>query len=212
MRAIKTAILLLASCVATTTAQADGPASGVVELFTSQGCSSCPPADAAFNKVTSGGNYVTLAWHVDYWDYLGWKDTFSSPAATARQARYAAHLGGGSYTPEFVLNGNQGSSRSSIISGGGLPVSVSISGGKASIGAGSGSANVILVNYSGASTVPITRGENTGRKITYRHVVTGFRTIGEWNGKSLVLPAGSGGCAVLLQRKGQGEIIGAANC
>ena len=212
MRLKAITLALLTSCLALTPAHADGPASGVVELFTSQGCSSCPPADLAFSKIIDGGNYVTLAWHVDYWDRLGWKDTFSTPAATARQGRYADRIGDGSYTPEFVVNGSRGSSSSSIVGGGGLPVSVSVSGGKATIGAGSGKATVILVSYSGSATVPIARGENAGRQITYRHVVTSFRNIGEWNGKPMTVSAGGGSCAVLLQRPGQGQIIGAANC
>jgi hypothetical protein len=193
-------------------AQAGGPAKGVVELFTSQGCSSCPPADAAFSSIINRGGYITLAWHVDYWDRLGWKDTFSSPASTARQARYAARIGGGSYTPEFVVNGKRGSSSSDIVSGGGMPVAVNISGGKAKIGSGSGKANIVLVNYSGSQTVPITRGENTGRSITYRHVVTSLRNIGQWDGNAITVSAGGGNCAILLQRPGQGEIIGAAMC
>lgn len=193
-------------------ANADGPAKGVVELFTSQGCSSCPPADAAFGTIISRGGIIALAWHVDYWDRLGWKDTFSSAAATARQERYAARIGGGSYTPEFVVNGVRGSSRNNIVSAGGLPVSVSVSGGKATVGAGAGAANVILVSYLGAQTVAIARGENAGRNVTYRHVVTGLRTLGQWNGKAMTVAAGNGNCAVFLQRPGQGEIIGAAMC
>ena len=193
-------------------AQAAGPARGVVELFTSQGCSDCPPADAALSSIIDSGGFVALAWHVDYWDHLGWKDTFSSPAATARQERYAEHIGGGSYTPEFVVNGSAGSSRSSIVGGNGLPVAVSVSAGQVHVAGGSGEANVILVSYMGAATVPIARGENAGRNITYRHVVTGTRTIGDWHGQPLTLSAGTGNCAVILQRPGQGEIIGAAMC
>jgi hypothetical protein len=203
---------LFLTALAFSPARADGPAQGVVELFTSQGCSSCPPADAAFSNIINRGNYVTLAWHVDYWDRLGWKDTFSSPSSTARQDRYASHIGGGSYTPEFVVNGSRGASSSSVVSGGGLPVSVSVSGGQAKIGSGSGNANVFLVTYSGAQTVPIERGENAGRNVTYRHVVTGMRNIGTWNGNAMTVSAGGGNCAVILQRPGQGAIIGAANC
>ena len=206
------ALALTATALAFSPAQAGGPAKGVVELFTSQGCSSCPPADAALSGVIDQGSYVTLSWHVDYWDYLGWHDTFSSASATARQARYAAHIGGGSYTPEFVVNGAKGSSSSSVISGGGLPVNVSVSGGEAKIGAGSGSANVFLVNFTPSATVPIARGENSGRSITYRHIVTGMRNLGDWNGEAMSVSAGSGNCAVIVQRAGQGEIIGAAMC
>jgi hypothetical protein len=204
--------MLFFTALSVSPALAGGPAKGVVELFTSQGCSSCPPADAALGNIIDRGGFITLAWHVDYWDQLGWKDTFSSPAATARQERYASRIGGGSYTPEFIVNGARGSSSSSVVGGGGLPVSVNVSGGQAHIGAGGGKANVFLVSYSGAQTVPIGRGENAGRSVTYRHVVTGLRNIGEWNGQALTVSAGDGNCAVIVQRPGQGEIIGAAMC
>jgi hypothetical protein len=203
---------LAATALMFSTAQADGPARGVVELFTSQGCSSCPPADAALARILGDGRVVALAWHVDYWDYLGWKDTFSSSSATSRQAAYAQNIGGGSYTPEFVVNGSHGSTGSASV-GGGLPVSVSVQGGKVTVGAGNGSGNLYLVSYIGSATVPISRGENTGKKITYRHVVTGMRKLASWSGKPLVVATGGGGsCAVILQRGGQRDIIGAANC
>ncbi len=212
MRFTATALILLASTLAFTPAQAGGPAKGVVELFTSQGCSSCPPADAALSNIIDRGGMIALAWHVDYWDYLGWKDTFSTPAATARQATYAQHIGGGSYTPEFVVNGSQGSS-SNIGSGGGLSVPVHVDGGQVKVAAGEGEASVYLVNFTGSATVPIQRGENAGKSITYRHVVTGLRKLASWNGSALNLDVGAGGnCAVIVQRPGQGEIIGAAMC
>ena len=205
-------VIALAALLAAAPAQAGGPAKSVVELFTSQGCSSCPPADAALSNVIDQGGTVSLAWHVDYWDYLGWKDTFSTPAATARQERYAGHIGGGSYTPEFVVNGARGSSNSSIISGGGLPVAVNVKGGEAQIGTGQGAANVFLVNFTPSVNVPIARGENAGHSVTYRNIVTSMRSLGEWNGAALTLPAATGNCAVIVQRPGQGEIIGAAYC
>ena len=204
---------LVFTLLALTPAQAGGPAKGVVELFTSQGCSSCPPADAALSKIINQGGMVTLAWHVDYWDYLGWKDTFSTPAATARQETYAQRIGGGAYTPEFVVNGAQGSSSSSIAGGDGLSVPVNVDGGQAKVAAGNGEANVFLVTFSPAETVPIQRGENAGRSVTYRHVVTGMRKLASWNGAVLNLDVGAGrNCAVILQRPNQGEIIGAAEC
>ncbi len=206
------ATALTAIALASAPARAGGPATGVVELFTSQGCSSCPPADATLSKVIDQGGFVALAWHVDYWDYLGWRDTFSSPAATARQADYAAHIGDGSYTPEFVVNGTKGSSNSGVIASSSLPVSVSVSGGEAHVGAGQGTANVYLVNFEQSATVPIARGENAGHSITYRHIVTSMKSLGEWDGAALTLPASSGNCAIIVQRPGQGEILGAANC
>ena len=212
MRFTVTALTLLASTFAFTPVQAGGPARGVVELFTSQGCSSCPPADAALSNIIDRGGMLALAWHVDYWDYLGWKDTFSTPAATARQATYAQHIGGGSYTPEFVVNGAQGSS-SNIGSGGGLAVPVHVDGGQVKVAAGEGEANVYLVNFTNSATVPIQRGENAGKSVTYRHIVTGLRKLASWNGSALNLEVGAvGNCAVIVQRPGQGEIIGAAMC
>ena len=87
-----------------------------------------------------------------------------------------------------------------------------MSGGEAHIAAGAGDANVYLVSFTPSATVPIARGENAGRSVTYRNIVTGVKNIGEWNGAALTLPAGSGSCAVIVQRPGQGEIIGAAYC
>jgi hypothetical protein len=198
-----------------------GEVRGVVELFTSQGCSSCPPADRAFQAAT-GGSILGLAWHVDYWDYLGWRDTFSSAQATARQRAYANGAGvGGVYTPEIVINGKRAVRSGAIGSavGGSLPVRVSIkSSGKGLVveaGEGRGSAKLVLVKFYASRTVAIQRGENAGRSVTYRHPVISARTIGSWNGRAIKqeLPAGAcvpGGCAVLLQRGGAGEILGAA--
>jgi hypothetical protein len=194
---------------------AGGPAKGVVELFTSQGCSDCPPADRTLGELTNNGGVITLAWHVDYWDYLGWRDTFSSKAATNRQEAYNNKIGAGVFTPQFVVNG-----KSSGLGGqnAGLPVAVNVknSGGSISVsaGAGSGSANLYLVTYSNSSTVAIQRGENRGKSVTYRHVVSGLRSIGSWNGSpvSLNVPHGGGGCAVILQRGTNGPILGAASC
>jgi hypothetical protein len=197
-----------------------GEVRGVVELFTSQGCSSCPPADRAFQAAT-GGAILGLAWHVDYWDYLGWRDTFSSAQATQRQRAYAGNGTGGVYTPEIVVNGRTAVRSGAIASavGGSMPVKVKIrSSGKGLIveaGEGKGSAKLVLVKFYSSKTVAIQRGENAGRSVTYRHPVISARTIGSWNGHAISqeLPAGAcnpGGCAVLLQRGGAGEILGAA--
>lgn len=197
------------------------PVRNVVELFTSQGCSSCPPADRAFSSVTSNNGILGLAWHVDYWDRLGWKDTFSSAQATSRQRAY----GGGVFTPQVIVNGDtlasSASSTSGISSalGGTLPVRVDITAtGKGVVveaAAGGGSANLVLVKFYNNKTVAITRGENTGKSVNYRHPVIGSRTIGKWNGKAVSVTlkpgecGGGVGCAVLLQR-GVGRILGAA--
>jgi hypothetical protein len=211
-----TALSLLALTILFSThAQAGGPAKGVVELFTSQGCSDCPPADRTLGELTNKGGVITLAWHVDYWDYLGWRDTFSSKSATNRQEAYNRTIGAGVFTPQFVVNG-----RSSGLGGqnGGLPVAVNVknNGGSISVsaGAGSGSANLYLVTYSNSSTVAIQRGENRGRSVNYRHVVSGLRNIGSWNGSpvNIKVPHGGSGCAVILQRGTNGPILGAAAC
>ena len=219
---IKTFIVALAvGAVGFSSQGVAGKVRGVVEIFTSQGCSDCPPADRAFSSVINNNGVLGLAWHVDYWDYLGWRDTFSSAQATARQRNY----GKGAYTPEVIVNGTSviSNSRSSaaIASalGGSLPVDVSLrSDGKGhtvEVGAGSGRANLLLVKFHRSKTVAIQRGENAGKNVTYQHPVIGSRRIGSWNGTSQSIAlkpgecSGGVGCAVLLQ-VGTGRILGAA--
>jgi hypothetical protein len=215
MRNILALTFFTAAALISPRAEAGGPAQGVVELFTSQGCSDCPPADRTLGELTNSGGVITLAWHVDYWDYLGWRDTFSSKSATNRQEAYNRTIGAGVFTPQFVINGKQsglGGQR------GGLPVAVNVknNGGALSVkvGAGSGAANLYLVTYANSATVAIKRGENSGRNVTYRHVVSGLRSIGSWNGSpvNITVPSGGSGCAVLLQRGTNGPILGAASC
>jgi hypothetical protein len=211
-----------------------GELSGVVELFTSQGCSSCPPADKVFNQITDKAGVLALSFHVDYWDRLGWKDTFSSKAHTQRQRGYGNGFDTNTiYTPQFIVNGYavpQNGSSSGIASsiaelkvrGHSLnvPVNAKIEAGQITVdaGMGKGEANLILVTYIKSKTVDIERGENAGRKIEYRNAVTSARSIGKWNGEKITIqadkPTGAGsGVAVLLQRTnaagGPGEIIGA---
>lgn len=219
----KTCQLFIVIALATSSISAHaGNVKGVVEIFTSQGCSSCPPADRAFSAAASQNGVLGLAWHVDYWDYLGWRDTFSSAQATSRQRSY----GGGVYTPQIIVNGKtvvkQSSSSAAIASAlhGSLPVNVSIkSNGKTLVvqaGDGTGHANLVLVKFYRSKTVAIQRGENAGASITYRHPVIGSRNIGTWNGHALTRElkpgecSASSGCAILLQRGGTGEILGAA--
>lgn len=212
-------LAMLAFIVLASPVQAGGRARGVVELFTSQGCNSCPPADRALGVLANRGGIITLAWHVDYWDYLGWKDTFSSRAFTQRQRAYNASLGAGVFTPQIIVNGSRVTSTGNMggAASGGLPVSVDVKrvGGKTivTVGGGSGSANLYLVSYTNSSTVAIKRGENSGKLITYRHAVRGIRNIGKWNGKAASFEVAAGGsCAILLQRGGAGTILGAAMC
>jgi hypothetical protein len=200
-----------------------GNVKGVVELFTSQGCSDCPPADKTLGEFINKNGVIGLAWHVDYWDYLGWKDTFSSNIFTKRQQGYSRTLGTNSvFTPEIIVNGStvadNGSFNNSISSAlTGLPIAVNAktSTGRVTVnvGSGSGAASLYLVTYTESRSVKIGRGENGGRDIVYRHAVTGIKNIGKWNGgaMSVTVPAG-GNCAILLQQPGPGQILGAASC
>ena len=226
--AVLTSLMLLASSSAL---RAEGPVKGVVELFTSQGCSSCPPADTVFGGIIKQDGVIGLAWHVDYWDYLGWKDTFSLEEATARQRSYAQALNARNvYTPQIIVNGEK-VAKNSNFSGtiasaldGVLPVSVDMEVGADRVtvaaGEGDGEANLVLVTYERMKNVNIERGENSGSKITYYHAVSNVRTIGMWKGAAMSLelprseyaPKKGQGCAVLLQRVvngAPGAIIGA---
>ncbi len=168
--------LALASVLATSVHAQEAPI--VVELFTSQGCSSCPPADAFLTELArQRRDILPLAFHVTYWDYLGWKDPFSLDVATARQRDYARHLGeDGVYTPQMVVDGVKefvGSSRAealSAIAGAAhkpVPVSVARDAGTllVIVGAGVGKAQILLVGFDSTHETPVGRGENGGRKL-----------------------------------------------
>lgn len=205
-------------------ASADGrnPA-GVVELFTSQGCASCPPADAALQKLIEQGDVVGLAYHVDYWNYMGWQDTLASRDNTDRQYGYARTLGrNGVYTPQAVLNGREhvnGADLEGIRTrlgalrnaGQGLtvPVASNIRDGeiRIDIGEGKGKADIVVAYFTRQQFVNVTKGQNSGKRITYWHSVDDVQTIGMWNGtaQTVTLPANvltpgkKDGCAILLQ-------------
>lgn len=199
----------------------------VVELFTSQGCSSCPPANANLIKVKDQPDVLALSFNVTYWDYLGWKDTFGRQEFTQRQVTYEPSLGhDGPFTPQVVVNGRAdvvgaapGEIQQLISSTGRASgPSLSLDGGKVSIGAGSapgGGADVWLVHYAkGVVEVPVARGENTGRTLPHANVVHSLNKIGSWTGDATALdvPAASGGLstAVLVQSPGGGPILAAA--
>ncbi|MDE1010904.1 MAG: DUF1223 domain-containing protein, partial [Paraburkholderia fungorum] len=165
----------------------------VVELFTSEGCSSCPPADAYLSELSQQrSDILPLAFHVTYWNSLGWKDPFSLDVATQRQAEYGRRFGDGSYTPEMVVDGTTafvGSDRSSgetaIQKAKGAdstsaPLSAVRKGNAitVSVGAGSGSAQVILVGYDAQHTTAVGRGENGGRTLKESNIVRSFEQIG----------------------------------
>jgi hypothetical protein len=199
----------------------------VVELFTSQGCSSCPPANANLIKVKDQPGVLALSFNVTYWDYLGWKDTFGREEFTQRQVSYEPPLGhDGPFTPQVVVNGHAdvvGAAPGEIehlisASGRTSGPSLSLEGGKVDIGAGSapgGRADVWLVRYQrGVVEVPVARGENTGRTLPHANVVHSLQKLGSWTGDAadLSLPAAPSGLstAVLVQSPGGGPILAAA--
>lgn len=167
----------------------------VIELFTSQGCSSCPPADALFVDLAKDPSVIALTMPVDYWDYLGWKDTFASPVFSARQKGYAHLRGDGHvYTPQAVVNGAShvvGSDRPAIVSassGASLPVKISISESndsvKVAVPAAAGrSGAVFVMPVIRQRDVAIARGENRNRSVTYANIVRSITRIGDWNGE-----------------------------
>ena len=200
----------------------------VVELFQSQGCSSCPPAEANVGAISDRSDVLALAFEVDYWDRLGWKDTFSRPAWTARQYAYAQAMGrDGVYTPQVVVNGRvegdglDASALAGLMSRGdrgpGGP-SVGFSGGAVTVGRGAapaGGADVWLARYiPHAVEVTIPRGENAGRTLPYKDVVREMVLLGKWRGEAATFPAPGGDAslaeAAIVQASGAGPILAAA--
>jgi hypothetical protein len=208
----------------------------VIELFTSQGCSSCPPADELFAKMANDPEVITLSLPVDYWDRLGWKDTFAKHAFTQRQSAYASVRGDGQvYTPQAVVNGKRhmvGSRRSGIdkavketSASLRVPLSAKRKATEIIVTAGAVSNNraargtIVLMPILHARQVAIGRGENANRKVLYTNIVRDIIPIGTWNGRAaeIKIPAAQfenyDGVVVLLQAgtiAKPGAIIGAA--
>ncbi len=204
----------------------------VVELFTSQGCSSCPPADELLHALSKRPDVIALALHVDYWDYIGWKDVFARPEHTERQKAYATRSGLKSvYTPQIIVNGlddvmgARGMELANAIARHAAQparavLAVERSGGELKIAArmlipaGDAPMVVQLVRYTPEREIHITRGENEGRHMVYANVVEGWTILGEWTGREpfeLTVPVeGSHPGAVLIQYADQGAIIAAA--
>ncbi len=204
----------------------------VVELYTSQGCSSCPPADALLHRLAAQDDVLALALHVDYWDYIGWKDKFARPEHTRRQKGYA-HAGGRRmiYTPQMIIMGQQavaGSDAMEIAAAIGehqaqaRPVELTADrdGDRLSIhlnpkaALGSRKMLVQIVRFQPERSVNITRGELAGRNFTYANVVEDWHVAAEWDGKDeLTLShtlTGPAPAAVLVQEVGYGRILAAA--
>ena len=212
----------------------------VIELFTSQGCSSCPAADKLLGELARDPNVIALSLPIDYWDYLGWKDTLADPRFTARQRAYSKMRGDRDvYTPQVVINGKVhviGSDRAGIenaigetTSQGGVmtvPVSLSIARGQITIALAASSAvtghsEIWISSVAKAVPIAIGRGENRGREITYHNVVRSWLKVGDWNGKagSWTVPIenvsrdGVDGAVVTIQdgnRDKPGPMLGAA--
>ncbi|MCK0166137.1 DUF1223 domain-containing protein [Jannaschia sp. S6380] len=198
----------------------------VVELFTSQGCSSCPPADEMLGQLAHRDDVIALSLHVDYWDWIGWADTFADPAYSDRQRGYAAAAGSSVvYTPQFVVGGvDQVAGPSGmeladlIVAHDGVTGDILRQGeGRKVVAASSGKrGQLIRVIYRPETTVRILRGENAGRNITYHNVVESWTVLSDWDGRELQIdvPAAPDGMAqaVLAQAVNDGKpgaILGA---
>ncbi len=202
----------------------------VVELFTSQSCDSCPPADALLRELRDRPDVLVLSWHVTYWNNLGWRDRFSLPEATVRQRRYAGTLRGSAYgngqvyTPQAVVQGARdvvGSNRSGLLaairaagSDAALPLSLRAEGAElvADAPAATGSGTLWLVGFDREHVTNVASGENRGRTLAHANVVRSALNLGAWDGRALRLPAPrpAGEQAALLLQGADGHILGAA--
>ncbi|MBL4917682.1 DUF1223 domain-containing protein [Tabrizicola sp. DMG-N-6] len=209
------------------------PAPVVIELYTSQGCSSCPPADEFMARLAEDPRVIALALHVDYWDYLGWKDRFADAQFTARQKSYAKAIRDRMvYTPQMIVQGQErvvGSRveevEAAILRHIDRPGTVHLVVERETGGTGriiiraeadpppKSALRVQLVRYRPSEEVEIGRGENSGRSMIYHNIVTSWQVLGEWNGQSpLVMEAeaaGSEPAVVILQSEGPSEIVAA---
>jgi hypothetical protein len=202
----------------------------VLELFTSQGCSSCPPADAYLGQLSARPDVVALAFHVDYWDELGWRDRFALPQSVARQDIYARNLHRASvYTPELVIDGRtdavgaDGRAVANALAAQrtGAPLTVSLQAAELLVGVGAQPGaprcEVLLVAYLRHAVSAIGRGENAGRNLEEFNIVREVQPLGTWQGEAkafhvplATLARDATDVAVLIQPSGQGPIVGAA--
>ena len=239
MAGCRLALLAIATLIGVAP-EANAEPRAVVELFTSQGCSSCPPADALLGKLAHDPNVIALTLAIDYWDYIGWKDTLAIPGHANRQKAYSKMRGDrGVYTPQVIVNGSTqalGSDQADIERAIGqshrasatlsVPVSIKVADGRLTVDAPAGKgtdehAEVWLCPVSSAVPVAIGRGENHGRTITYHNAVRRWIRLGEWNGTAAswsislkdLKSEGADKAAVLLQSGSAsrpGPMLGAA--
>lgn len=230
-RVLGAALAIWLGAAGVAAAQDGGQSPVVVELYTSQGCSSCPPADAILAGMATRRDVIALALHVDYWDYIGWKDAFADARYTERQRAYARMAGARTiYTPQMIIAGTdhlvgaRAADLAALITRhNALPqrtqLRVRRDGGAVVISADPVAALpkgaiLQLVSYTPEESVQIGAGENAGRTITYRNIVTGWQQIETWDGRTMLsaridLPAGQP-AVVILQEPGPGPILAAA--
>lgn len=224
-------LLCMALLAIGTTSKSDEAGEQVlVELFTSQGCSSCPPADEFLHRIADRDDVIALSLHVDYWDYLGWRDRFGSAEHSERQRAYAAASDERMiYTPQIVVAGRErlvGSRGDEVLAaierrlveGADATISLALEDGEvhASIAPKPGGAvagTVQLAWYTSSEHVTITEGENAGRDPVYRNVVHGWRPLGAWSGRaqsySAPVPETADAVVVILQSEVGGPVLGA---
>jgi hypothetical protein len=206
----------------------------VVELFTSQGCSSCPPAEAFLGELADRSDVIALELHVDYWDYIGWKDPFAAHAYVERQRSYSGNLGGRYvYTPQMVIGGRThavGSDRGQVEAAiksvqeqmtPGPSLALSRNGDNVQVRIGESASgesfDIFFMTYDAEHATKIQRGENRGMTLVNKNIVRGLERVGSWAGKPLDLTVslagkkGDGGCAVLIQKRDAGPILAAAS-
>lgn len=232
---VASSAVVLASMSGVVASQLDiSSVDAVIELFTSQGCSSCPAADRLLAALAHKTDIVAVSFPIDYWDYTGWRDTLASPAFTARQKAYAAEAGRHVYTPEVIIDGLTeaiGSDREGIEQAiaetrgaeGAMTIPLRLTDAGASlsieVAAGEGApAGLFLLRVLRAATVHIGRGENAGRFVTYTNVVRAVEKLGDWTGEPATFETSVSrqddeGYVVLLQRgapEQPGAILAAA--
>lgn len=228
---MRTILTAMATCIGLTAPISAVADSVLVELFTSQGCSSCPPADELLGKLAKRDNVIALSLHVDYWDYLGWKDEFANPKFTTRQQNYArAAESTMIYTPQMIVGGKDsvvGTRTMELMdyiaehqnTPDLVAVSLSKSGGEIILDAtakssAKGTKVVQLVRYTPSQAVQIKRGENAGRTITYHNVVTSWAVMGTWTGtdplKMRAPLSGDSPAVVVVQDGASGTVLAVA--
>jgi len=220
LRSLVTIALLAVSALANAS-----PRPVVIELFTSQGCSSCPPADAYVGKLSTRPDVIALAFHVNYWDDLGWRDRFALTEAVDRQNVYAQNLHRSTvYTPQLVVDGvddRAGTNGRLPAVKDGVPVTVTLTDRDLQVEIGTNAqftgGDVILVSYLRHAVSAVGRGENAGRKLEEFNIVRSIRKLGPWRGDSarfdvprVSIPVDATDVAVLVQGTGQKAIVGAA--